>query len=295
MRKKFVICILIFILAVVFILAKLITNNNSDLSLSKDDRIKYMNIVDSVSRDKIQINWREVLAIDATINNGKVKNSTEENIKNIAKKFIKEEGNTYKLNSMENVVRDFSDDKGDIASAKKYLNFINESRELSKGHKKDFIDEVREEALRISKESGILPSVVIGQAALESNWGRSELSSDYNNLFGIKADSSWKGEKVNISTKENFNTQIKDDFRVYKSKSESINDFGKFLSENPRYKKAGVFKKKTYKEQIKCIEDAGYSTIEDENGNKVYADYVIDIILSNELQLLDWELGGGKN
>ena len=33
----------------------------------------------------------------------------------------------------------------------------------------------------------ILPSITVGQAILESNWGQSKLTKDSNNIFGIKA------------------------------------------------------------------------------------------------------------
>ncbi|HBE76870.1 MAG TPA: hypothetical protein DDW65_03690 [Firmicutes bacterium] len=39
-------------------------------------------------------------------------------------------------------------------------------------------------------------AVTFAQAALESNWGNSELAQKANNLFAIKAGTSWKGEVV---------------------------------------------------------------------------------------------------
>jgi len=45
-------------------------------------------------------------------------------------------------------------------------------------------------------------AVVFAQSALESRWGQSTLSSKYNNLFGIKAGSSWKGEIIELPTSE---------------------------------------------------------------------------------------------
>ena len=51
---------------------------------------------------------------------------------------------------------------------------------------------------------GFFKSVIIAQAAIESNWGRSVLSSRYNNFFGIKAGKSWKGKTVNMKTGEVF-------------------------------------------------------------------------------------------
>lgn len=266
-------------------------------SVSKETRLKYLNAVDKVSSKKAQINWREVLAIDAVINYGEVESATEKNIEHIAERFLVKNNNTYKVATMESVMHSFSKDKKDIKKANTYLKVINKERdkeleeknELSK-RKREFINSIKDEAIKTYKETGILPSVIIGQAALESNWGRSELSSKYKNLFGIKADSSWKGNKINLSTSEYYNIKIKDEFRVYTSTEESIKDFGKFLTTNPRYKKAGVFNGKTYKEQIKAIENAGYSTVANEKGEKIYAQYVIDIVMSNDLQLIDWSL-----
>ena len=266
-------------------------------SVSKETRLKYLNAVDKVSSKKAQINWREVLAIDAVINYGEVESATEKNIEHIAERFLVKDNDTYKVATMESVMQSFSKDKKDIKKANSYLKVINKERdkelegknELSK-KKREFINSIKDEAIKTYKETGILPSVIIGQASLESNWGRSELSSKYKNLFGIKADSSWNGEKINLSTSEYYNIKIKDEFRVYTSTEESIKDFGKFLTTNPRYKKAGVFNEKTYKEQVKAIENAGYSTVANEKGEKIYASYVIDIIMSNDLQLIDWSL-----
>lgn len=297
--KKIKILAIVVTLLVLFLGFKFIFSDYSiyRFSVSKETRLKYLNTVDKVSSNKAQINWREVLAIDAVINYGKVDTATEKNIENIAERFLVEDNNTYKVATMESVMESFSKDKRDVKKANTYLKVINKKRdeelegksELSK-RKLEFINSIKDEAIKTYKETGILPSVIIGQAALESNWGRSELASKYKNLFGIKADSSWKGEKINLSTSEYYNIKIKDEFRVYTSVKDSIKDFGKFLTTNPRYTKSGVFNKKTYKEQIKAIENAGYSTIANEKGEKIYASYVTDIIMSNDLQLIDWSL-----
>ncbi|KMT23293.1 glycoside hydrolase family 73 protein [Clostridium cylindrosporum] len=259
-------------------------------TVSKEVRLKYVNVVDEVSRGKVQVNWREVASVDATFNYGHIETATENNIKRVAERFITKTDKGYTLRSIDSVVESFGGKGEDIEKAKRYLKVINKSRKMDEGHKKDFFDSIKSDAIKVSKKTGIMPSVIMGQAALESNWGRSQLSKDYKNLFGIKADSSWKGKKINFSTSEYYNTKIRDDFRVYSSLSESVEDFGKFIENNPRYKRAGVFKAKTYNEQIKAIEKAGYSTISNEKGEKVYAQYVLDIIISNDLQLLDWEI-----
>lgn len=63
------------------------------------------------------------------------------------------------------------------------------------------------------------PSAIIAQACNESNFGKSGLSLNYNNYFGMKCGSKWKGRSVNLSTKEEYSpgtlTEIRDNFRVY--------------------------------------------------------------------------------
>ena len=45
-------------------------------------------------------------------------------------------------------------------------------------------------------------AVVFAQAALESNWGNSELAWKANNLFSIKAGATWQGETISLKAKE---------------------------------------------------------------------------------------------
>lgn len=119
------------------------------------------------------------------------------------------------------------------------------------------------QGLVASKGSGIFIETLLGQSILETSSGKSLLSSKYNNYFGIKADSSWKGRSVNMKTGEVFNGEkvtINSNFRVYDSFLDSAKDYINFLKKNPRYTKAGVFTAKDYKEQIQAIKNAGYAT-----------------------------------
>jgi flagellum-specific peptidoglycan hydrolase FlgJ len=127
----------------------------------------------------------------------------------------------------------------------------------------EFVKKHIGQALVASKGSGIFIETLLGQSILETSSGKSQLSSKYNNYFGIKADKSWKGRSVNMKTGEVFNGKsvtINSDFRVYDSFLDSAKDYIKFLKTNPRYTKAGVFKAKDYKEQIQAIKNAGYAT-----------------------------------
>lgn len=82
-------------------------------------------------------------------------------------------------------------------------------------------------------------SILIAQAALESGWGRHVKGNAY---FGIKSHHS-KGSTTSFTTTEFVNgkkTTLTDSFRAYANFGESAEDYGKFLTTNPRYKPAFV-------------------------------------------------------
>lgn len=110
------------------------------------------------------------------------------------------------------------------------------------------------------QESGILASVTVAQALLESGWGKSQLSATYNNYFGIKKGSGWTGPTVTMPTKEVINGQtitIKAEFRVYDSPLESLKNHSSILS-NSRY--SGVKGETDYRKAITIIKNGGYAT-----------------------------------
>ena len=138
---------------------------------------------------------------------------------------------------------------------------------------------------------GIFPSVTIAQAIHESAWGKSDLSVKANNLFGVKADSSWKGQTIDMPTQEHINGSnitVMAKWRKYDSFEDSVKDHGKFLKENPRYEQSGVFKAKDYKEQAYAIRMAGYAT------DPQYASLICNIIESYSLNIYDFKVGDGN-
>lgn len=150
-----------------------------------------------------------------------------------------------------------------------------------------FIAKIRRGAISTYYQFGVLPSITIGQAIEESGWGESKLGSQYNNLFGIKADSSWTGEKIALMTNEDYKNPIMAYFRVYNTWSEGIYDHGLFLYENSRYAQHGFFKASNYKGQTQALQDAGYATLKDEYGNLIYARHLNGIIESYKLNEID--------
>lgn len=90
-----------------------------------------------------------------------------------------------------------------------------------------FINTISKDSMRIAHEYGIYPSVMIAQAGHESNWGRSGLARNYNNLMGTKG--SWKGKSTTMRTGEHVNGKkiyINAGFSVYDSWTDSLERYG---------------------------------------------------------------------
>ena len=95
------------------------------------------------------------------------------------------------------------------------------------------------------------------------------------------------GAVATIVTNENYNDSTVANFRKYDSINESIEDHGRFLYENSRYTEYGLFDGKDYKAQAQALEDAGYSTVKNENGEAIYADKLISLIEKYNLMKYD--------
>jgi len=146
----------------------------------------------------------------------------------------------------------------------------------------DFIALIGPAAQASRLQTGIPASFVVAQAALESGWGESGLAKRAKNLFGIKADSRWRGETLILQTKEFIRGQwvvVPAKWRKYASWQESIDDHAAFLKQNPRYQpcfqclKAEAF--------AQALAKAGYAT------DPGYADKVINLMNQHKLQTLD--------
>ncbi|NLW21936.1 MAG: hypothetical protein GXY88_01560 [Tissierellia bacterium] len=146
-------------------------------------------------------------------------------------------------------------------------------------NKNQFIEIVGKVAKENYHKYKILPSLVIAQGALESAWGTKHIE---NNIFGIKAGSTWKGKVAERRTREWDGTKyvtIVDKFRAYDSIEESIMDYLKLLGTSKRYER--VKAAKDYREAARLIHEAGYAT------DPKYAEKLINIIESNRLYEYD--------
>ena len=144
-------------------------------------------------------------------------------------------------------------------------------------------------------KNGILPSITIAQAILESSWGTSELSTKANNLFGMKKSlsgnnwgSEWDGKIYAVKTKEEENGNIIEilaDFRSYNSIAESVKDHNKYLANGKngiKLRYNGMIGAKDYKTAAQLLVSGGYAT------DSKYADKLCNIIEKYNLDTFDY-------
>jgi flagellar protein FlgJ len=134
-------------------------------------------------------------------------------------------------------------DRGALKSQPPSPTLLHRAAQLNRGSiQQNFVDMHRQAAEAASRASGIPTKVILGQAALESGWGKHE-ARDANgtasfNLFGIKAGSKWKGPTVNAVTTEFVNgvaQKVVQKFRAYASYAEAFLDHAKIVANSPRY------------------------------------------------------------
>ena len=111
-------------------------------------------------------------------------------------------------------------------------------------HVQTFLDRLGAHAEEASRTTGIPAKFMLGQAALESGWGKKEIrsidGSTSHNLFGIKATGGWKGRVVEAMTTEYIDGVAHkriEKFRAYDSYADSFRDYANLLRSNPRYQK----------------------------------------------------------
>ena len=109
-------------------------------------------------------------------------------------------------------------------------------------HVDAFVERLLPHARAASAATGIPSHFMMGQAALETGWGRAEIrgadGQNSFNLFGIKAGASWKGRTVDIVTTEYVNGRPQkqvETFRAYESYADSFRDYANLLRGHPRY------------------------------------------------------------
>lgn len=154
----------------------------------------------------------------------------------------------------------------------------------SSAQQKEFINQIGYIIQEEAKARGYhVCSPIIAQACLESNYGVSQLSAKWHNYFGMKCGSAWKGQSVNLATKEEYNSQlvnIRDNFRVYGSMEEGVKGYFDFIS-TKRYE--NLKSATTPKEYLEMIKRDGYAT------SSSYVSSCLAIISRHDLERYDSE------
>jgi flagellar protein FlgJ len=155
---------------------------------------------------------------------------------------------------------------------------------------RQFVRDLLPFAERAAAQLDLDPRTLLAQAALETGWGqrliRDSRGVSGNNLFGIKADRRWDGERLAVMTLEyerGMPQRIRDEFRAYPSLEDGFADYVEFLQGNPRYDAAtrGGLSPSAY---AASLQDAGYAT------DPRYADKIDGIVNGRQLNDLVTEL-----
>lgn len=156
--------------------------------------------------------------------------------------------------------------------------------------REEFISKYSADAIKVCEGTHLYPSLMLAQAALESNNGNSYLTVKANNFFGIKVSKGWTGDYITLNTREVIMGKeviVPARFRKYANAQAAFRDRNNFLQVNPRYARTGVFAAQTPDDQALALQHAGYAT--DPN----YAGKLIAILTANNLDQYDKAPGPG--
>jgi flagellar protein FlgJ len=129
-----------------------------------------------------------------------------------------------------------------------------------------FVTALSPHAERAAERLGVDPKALLAQAALETGWGKAVIrhpdGSSSHNLFNIKADGGWEGNRVAKQTleyRQGVAVREMAQFRSYGSLAESFDDYTQFISNSPRY--ADALKQGTEAGRyVEALQEAGYAT-----------------------------------
>ncbi len=133
-------------------------------------------------------------------------------------------------------------------------------------HVEAFVQRLLPHAQAASAITGIPARFMLGQAALETGWGKAEIrgadGQNSHNLFGIKAGAGWKGKTVDIVTTEYVDGKPQkqvETFRAYDSFADSFRDYANLLRGNARYQNV-IAQGRDAAGFAQGLQQAGYAT-----------------------------------
>lgn len=144
-----------------------------------------------------------------------------------------------------------------------------------------YISQYKDIALEEEAVYGIPASITLAQGILESGAGKSLLTQNANNHFGIKAYGGWTGS-VYLAWDDEIQ---KSRFRKYSSALESFRDHALFIKGNSRYHSLFSHSVYDYRAWAKGLQQAGYASAHN------YAQALIGFIEAYKLYVIN---GGVK-
>ncbi len=147
-----------------------------------------------------------------------------------------------------------------------------------------FVQSLWQPAADAAASLGLEPQALLAQAALESGWGGHVMQAgngrSSHNLFGIKADQRWDGDRVRVETLEYVDgvaVKRRESFRAYDSFNESFQDYVAFLRESPRYAEA-LGNTNDSQAYFGALQQAGYAT------DPAYAEKIMRVMQGSEMK-----------
>lgn len=149
----------------------------------------------------------------------------------------------------------------------------------------DFVAAIWSHAEKAAQALGIPTETLVSQAALETGWGKYVMGHadgrPSNNLFGIKADQRWEGDRVSVQTTEYRDGVVQKEranFRAYDSLEQGFADYVDFLKGSSRYSDA-LKSQGSARDFLVNLQAAGYAT------DPAYANKIQGIMRGETLEL----------
>jgi flagellum-specific peptidoglycan hydrolase FlgJ len=137
-----------------------------------------------------------------------------------------------------------------------------------------YIQQFKEDAIRIMHETGVPASIILGVAMHESGCGNSALAQHLNNQFGVK------GGSHNVYYRHN--KKVSTAYKRYESVYDSFQDFARIMTERSEFSGlAGQFTHFDYQGWAHGIQKHGYAH------DRKWSKYVLTIIEKYQLYLFD--------
>ena len=148
----------------------------------------------------------------------------------------------------------------------------------------DFVRDIWPHAQRTAERLNVAPEAIVAQAALETGWGQRVMRRgdgvSSNNLFGIKAGTSWDGDRISRLTleyRDGIAAKQVEQFRSYPTLADTFDDYATVLAEKSRYSEV-IGKGGDIAGFATALQEAGYAT------DPRYADKVMRVADSDTLR-----------